>query len=94
MLFLLGLVADFCLGCVLDVVLKPLATAITKFTVGLIYQRVLCDKRKEINMALYPFKEQKPKKKQKKKGANKKKSPKISSKERLTPGSNTGKPQK
>ena len=45
-------------------------------------------------MALYPFKEQKPKKKQKKKGANKKKSPKISSKERLTPGSNTGKPQK
>ena len=39
-------------------------------------------------MALYP------KKKQKKKGSKKKSSnKKISSKERLTPGSNTGKPQ-
>lgn len=37
MLFLLGLFADFCLGCVLDVILKPVAAAITTFTAGLIY---------------------------------------------------------
>ena len=39
-------------------------------------------------MALYP---KKSKKKPKKKGSNKK-PPKVSSKEKLTPGSNTGKP--
>ena len=36
-MFLLGLLFDFCIGCVLDVVLKPVAAVITKFTVGLIY---------------------------------------------------------
>lgn len=36
-MFLLGLLFDFALGCVLDVVLSPVARVIKTFTTGLIY---------------------------------------------------------
>lgn len=36
-LFALKLVAEFALGCVLDVVLSPVAKVIKTFTTGLIY---------------------------------------------------------